>query len=879
MPTFGDMSGHAYSQSVMGTPLLNLPSVSHGSPEQMGQIPRRHMAPGSRSPTNSRPVTPRRSDDDDERDRDRDRDREPRRPYRNPLRPEFQSQEERMFELETRVRTLESKLSTQGEPIARATHDVGNLKMEHEKFRGETIDAVKSVESNLDPLIERVMRNEGIVMARFNLLENEVAKWSATQETPPGLRPSTSHPVFRMNAEDTPDFCQTRRPSQTPVPESPVLKPENLSFMGAGHAAGASAEPVAPAASNAVAPQAFDQKLWIADQKTPKELKPLGPLVEQYKNWADRSRDHLSYKNPLWDDVLDEIQKSKVSIKLDQLSTVVIKGKTLDMRWAAGYLWNFQGTHMENTMYNRRAALANGEEKNGIELWRRLFSDNEGGGEQVETCGVRDLHGFPSCTRVEDLANYVGEWQLSRTKHGGDMPEVHLKTMFMNMLPSVVAEDVRKQKHLDTLAKIIGYVQAESFIHKDKQLGKMHSERLRKRLQSGKSVGAMPVMETETDAGFNDEIRGMKGQIEALVAAIQQKQRPHPHKTGNKTPPTGTRTPPDRRSKNGLTRPDPKFGTCWHCKKPGHTRTACAEFKKMIADNGGKIPKGYKGAWEKSIAANPLLPSDAEEEASDDDSEFSDTGSWLGCAPCIVSAPSLFSKADFTTPNPFKSLMCGIGEECEDDDCESEETVMMALQQLTSQVHCGPKLSQKQRRRSPAPLTRQQVNAIAHKIKSGEIALPDLVEHAPNDDDLVAVWALVDSGCGTHIADAAKHFPGATVVESEGQRRGQVFINASNGEIANEGQITVHMLTNEGRKKPTCFQNAKVGLPILSVKVLCDESDVSFTKKGGTITDRDSGEVTAFVKRCGVYFAKMWVPRSVCPNGDSEPGFARPGQA
>ena len=50
------------------------------------------------------------------------------------------------------------------------------------------------------------------------------------------------------------------------------------------------------------------------------------------------------------------------------------------------------------------------------------------------------------------------------------------------------------------------------------------------------------------------------------------------------------------------------FKGCWHCGKEGHSRNACEQFKKLMADaNKGnndrsswKLPKGYMGAFEKA---------------------------------------------------------------------------------------------------------------------------------------------------------------------------------------------------------------------------------------------------------------------------------------
>ena len=85
-------------------------------------------------------------------------------------------------------------------------------------------------------------------------------------------------------------------------------------------------------------------------------------------------------------------------------------------------------------------ALTQNEADNGFELWRALYVENEGGAEQVALGGMSNLHAFPKCPRVDDLQHWLGQWQMTRQKYGADLPEMHLKQMFLNMLPDSVAE-------------------------------------------------------------------------------------------------------------------------------------------------------------------------------------------------------------------------------------------------------------------------------------------------------------------------------------------------------------------------------------------------------------------------------------------------------
>ena len=49
--------------------------------------------------------------------------------------------------------------------------------------------------------------------------------------------------------------------------------------------------------------------------------------------------------------------------------------------------------------------------------------------------------------------------------------------------------------------------------------------------------------------------------------------------------------------------PNPRFCGCWCCGKEGHSRKTCPVFKAIRNKNGGKVPKDYEGAYEKSLKA------------------------------------------------------------------------------------------------------------------------------------------------------------------------------------------------------------------------------------------------------------------------------------
>ena len=134
------------------------------------------------------------------------------------------------------------------------------------------------------------------------------------------------------------------------------------------------------------------------------------------------------------------------------------------------------------------------------------------------------------------------------------------------------------------------------------------------------------------------------------------------------------------------------------------------------------------------------------------------------------------------------------------------------------------------------------------------------------------IWALADSGSAAHVARASKHFPGALVQESDAQRRGVQYVGATGDQTPNLGEMHIQFWTPDGQQRVTTFQNAAVGMPILSIGLITDEgNDVTFTKNGGYILQKDTGFKTQMVRRLGVYFVQLRVPRKFV-----DPGFGRP---
>ena len=161
-----------------------------------------------------------------------------------------------------------------------------------------------------------------------------------------------------------------------------------------------------------------------------------------------------------------------------------------------------------------------------------------------------------------------------------------------------------------------------------------------------------------------------------------------------------------------------------------------------------------------------------------------------------------------------------------------EDDLIAALERVAHHVHVGPKPHQKRTASGfkPKPLTKRQLDWIVAQVNAGKIHLPE--PEQLTDDDYCMVWALADSGSAAHVADVSKHFPGAPVRESAAPKQGVKYVGATGDTISNRGEAEIHFWTPDGQNRMTVFQNASVGMPILSISKLTDEgNDVLFTKK------------------------------------------------
>ena len=371
-------------------------------------------------------------------------------------------------------------------------------------------------------------------------------------------------------------------------------------------------------------------------------------------------------------------------------------GVTVDLHWIAKHLWSFIGRNVTDVVHGRRLTLTQNQEDNGVELWRALFVENEGGAEQVQLGGMNSLHAFPQCPSVGDLQHWVGQWQITRQRFGNDLPEIHLRQMFLNMLPHSVSEKLCERRDLRILQDYINEINNDLGRLNDARLAKVQAQRMKSALHQGPKNPVHAITKEEevqiesSPPGRASPHEERTQKLDGFIAALNQKSqgqnRGRREEKGN-----GTRSPRSGSPKN---RPDSRFKGCLHCGDPDHFRRDCPEFKSILAKNGNKLPIGYKGKYERWKEGQKKKESlKVMQDLSDDESadEHPETYIWAmpkpdRCRPCR-SLP-MPAKNQTSTSNEFDALR--------DDSDDDESEVLEALRQLTPNVKIGPKIPEKQ---------------------------------------------------------------------------------------------------------------------------------------------------------------------------------------
>ena len=126
--------------------------------------------------------------------------------------------------------------------------------------------------------------------------------------------------------------------------------------------------------------------------------------------WKSKIIDHLCESTSRWRELLKKTQESEGPIMKKYLQDIHVGWG--ENAWAISEdLGNFLVKFLNKPMYNRRDQLWRGPDEtgNGLEMWRRLNLEFEGGSEFVEYGGRKGFNRYPRCTKVAELHQHMDD--------------------------------------------------------------------------------------------------------------------------------------------------------------------------------------------------------------------------------------------------------------------------------------------------------------------------------------------------------------------------------------------------------------------------------------------------------------------------------------
>lgn len=230
-------------------------------------------------------------------------------------------------------------------------------------------------------------------------------------------------------------------------------------------------------------------------------------------------------------------------------------------------------------------------EGNGLELWRKLFTEYEGSDELVTMAGRAKLLDYPQAKNLKSLNHHIDDWLDLLCKYGDEMGAPAVQTLFfLRIIPDQLRAEVYRRpelKHLD-IFKLVDRVRHQTVWERSQELA---------------DNPAKP---------------------EKVTAVVQQPRQPRdrrdrqqppqqrPGGLGQRVAGGGDRrgAPPGAVRGAGAQRePNPliaQFKGCFHCGALDHSRTpnprrpgdkGCHQFQALLKEHNG-LPKNYKGKLE-----------------------------------------------------------------------------------------------------------------------------------------------------------------------------------------------------------------------------------------------------------------------------------------
>ena len=126
-----------------------------------------------------------------------------------------------------------------------------------------------------------------------------------------------------------------------------------------------------------------------------------------------------------------------------------------------------------------------------------------------------------------------------------------------------------------------------------------------------------------------------------------------------------------------------------------------------------------------------------------------------------------------------------------------------------------------------------------------------------DEPEFFTIEVAADSGCADHVADKLSA-PNHSLAESRMSKAGLALLAADGGEIPNEGEMTLNMVSDVKAPIQSVFQAAKVTRPLMSIARMCDnDNEVLFTKTEGIVRNAKGVTIAKFPRQRGLYVGKF----------------------
>ena len=233
-----------------------------------------------------------------------------------------------------------------------------------------------------------------------------------------------------------------------PEVRSPSLNhcPAGATYQGPMPGAGVNVGPdyVAPAFERTKA------LTFEVDRKKNESLDKLCVNIREYQMWRDRILDHLCRSNRRWRHVLETLQVLNTPVRKEWLMTQSDCGYS---GWEISQiLEGFLVEWLSDGLYRRRTQLCGGEKGNGIEMWRYLYNEYQGGSDAVRLGGARRLQEWSRCNELDALSAHLDDWVECLQTHCTELlaaPGI-LRTMILGIIPTEFGDELSAKPNIES---------------------------------------------------------------------------------------------------------------------------------------------------------------------------------------------------------------------------------------------------------------------------------------------------------------------------------------------------------------------------------------------------------------------------------------------